>query len=203
MNRLSVVSLALLVAVATIGCALPAQADKAAPSISSISPSTAVASTQGFTLNVFGSNFTGNCVVLWNGSSRPTVTINSNQLQAFISSADIAAAGTAQVAVVNPKPSPVQSNSVPLTIQSSSSLQITTNSLPTAVVQLPYSAAVANSGGVAPYTWKVASGQLPPGLALEAASGAIWGVPGQAGKYSFTAQVTDSSPAPQTAAACR
>jgi hypothetical protein len=199
MNRLSVVSLALLVAVATIGCALPAQADKAAPSISSVSPSSVVATAQGFTLNVFGSNFTGNSVVFWNSSPRPTVTINSSQLQAFISSGDIAAAGTAQVAVVNPKPSPQQSNSVPLTIQSPPLLQITTNSLPSAVVQLPYSAAVANSGGVAPYSWKVASDQLPPGLALDATNGAIAGVPGQSGKYSFTAQVSDSSPTPQTA----
>ncbi len=55
-----------------------------------------------------------------------------------------------------------------------------------------YSSALAASGGVAPYTFSVISGSLPPGLTLNPATGAITGTPTTAGSFSFTAKVTDS-----------
>ncbi len=197
MNRLSIVTLAAVVAITTFGCAVPADAARG-PVISSISPSSVIAGGSGFTLTVNGLWFNGNSSVLWNGSPRPTVTISGTQLLAFVSSADISTVGTVQIYVVDPKPTPQQSNSTSLTINPPP-LTITTSSLPTAIVQLPYSAGVTNSGGIAPYTWRIASGQLPPGLTLNSTNGAINGVPGQTGKYAFTTQVTDSSPTPQTA----
>src|SRR5712692_7827911 len=196
MKRLFAVTLAAVVAIEILGCAAPANAAKG-PVITSISPSSVIAGGPGFTLTVHGSNFNGNSYVLWNGAQRPAVTINGTQVQALISSADTATAGTIQITVVDPKPFPHQSNPTSLSINSVS-LTITTASLPTATVQQPYSAAISNSGGVAPYTWKIASGQLPPGLALDSTSGAINGAPGQSGKCAFTAQVSDSSSTPQT-----
>ncbi|HET9782275.1 MAG TPA: Ig domain-containing protein [Candidatus Dormibacteraeota bacterium] len=50
------------------------------------------------------------------------------------------------------------------------------------------------SGGVAPYTWSVSSGSLPPGLTL-GKEGAVAGTPSSAGSFSFTIQVADAGDA--------
>ncbi len=49
------------------------------------------------------------------------------------------------------------------------------------------------TGGTAPYTWRLASGQLPPGCKLHPHTARISGVPDAAGDYRFTVAVTDSS----------
>jgi hypothetical protein len=75
-------------------------------------------------------------------------------------------------------------------------LKVTTTSLAAATGGKPYSATLAATGGVTPYTWSVSSGSLPPGLSLDSATGVISGTPDVAGTYSFTVTVTDSeSPA--------
>lgn len=47
-------------------------------------------------------------------------------------------------------------------------------------------------GGSAPYTWSIESGELPPGLTLDAARGELDGIAAQTGTYVFTVSVTDS-----------
>ncbi|MGB7208758.1 MAG: carboxypeptidase regulatory-like domain-containing protein [Pyrinomonadaceae bacterium] len=81
-----------------------------APAISNLSPRGAIASGNGFTLKVFGSNFSNTSVVQWNGSDRMTTFINPNELQTAIGPGDIAAIGSASVVVVNPTPSLAPSN---------------------------------------------------------------------------------------------
>jgi len=49
------------------------------------------------------------------------------------------------------------------------------------------------TGGTAPYTWRLAGGELPPGCKLHAHSGNISGLPGAPGEYHFTIAVADSS----------
>lgn len=49
------------------------------------------------------------------------------------------------------------------------------------------------NGGVAPYTWAIASGSLPPGLALDPNSGVVSGTPTWATTYTFALKVTDAS----------
>lgn len=71
----------------------------------------------------------------------------------------------------------------------------TTTSLPDATVGTPYSQTIQISNGTAPYTFSVASGTLPGGLALNASSGAISGTPTSAGAASFTIAVSDGAQA--------
>ena len=70
---------------------------------------------------------------------------------------------------------------------------ITTTSLPSATVAVPYNATVAWSGGAGPYTVALASGALPSGIGL-LSSGVISGIPaGPAGTANFTVRVTDAN----------
>jgi hypothetical protein len=80
------------------------------PSITSLIPASANAGGAAFMLTVRGANFVGTSIVQWNGSSRTTSFLSSTQLTAAISAADIAAAGTASVTVVNPSPGGGTSN---------------------------------------------------------------------------------------------
>ncbi len=63
-----------------------------------------------------------------------------------------------------------------------------------------YSQTLAATGGTAPYTWSVASGMLPAGLALNPTTGVIAGTPTVAAQSSFTVRVTDSKAATATSA---
>jgi len=72
-------------------------------------------------------------------------------------------------------------------------LRITTTALPSGVEGQPYFASLAASGGAVPYSWSVMGGRLPPGLSLDADSGAIVGTPARVEKFSVTVRVTDSS----------
>ena len=75
-----------------------------APSVASLSPSSATTGGPGFTLTVNGSSFTSASVVRWNGSNRTTTFVSASQLTAAIAAADIASAGTAQISVFTPAP---------------------------------------------------------------------------------------------------
>ena len=98
---------------------LPFGINHPVPVLSSLDPSEAVAGGADLTLTVIGSNFVRGAVVQWDGSDRPTTFVNSNRLQAFISSTDIAVTGTAQVTAFNPTPGGGTSNSLPFAISNS------------------------------------------------------------------------------------
>jgi hypothetical protein len=63
-----------------------------------------------FTLIVNGTGFVSGATVYWNGSPRTTTFVSGSQLTVAISAADIAAATTASVTVVNPAPGGGRSN---------------------------------------------------------------------------------------------
>ncbi|MGG1945749.1 putative Ig domain-containing protein [Trinickia sp. NRRL B-1857] len=69
---------------------------------------------------------------------------------------------------------------------------ITTSSLSSATVGASYNQAIAASGGNAPYTFAVVSGNWPPGLSLSS-GGVISGTPTSSGSYAFTIKLTDAA----------
>ena len=70
-------------------------------------------------------------------------------------------------------------------------LVVTTSSLPNGTTGRGTRRCLDAAGGLAPYSWSVIGGGLPPGLSLNAATGGITGTPTTAGHSSFTVQVTD------------
>ena len=71
-------------------------------------------------------------------------------------------------------------------------LQITTSTLPNGQVGAAYNVTLQASGGTAPLTWSISSGQLPAGLALSTA-GVLAGTPTASGTAKPTIGVSDAS----------
>ena len=69
---------------------------------------------------------------------------------------------------------------------------ITTVSLANGTVGVNYSQTLTATGGTTPYTWSIASGTLPAGLALSS-GGVIYGMPFTASTTSATYRVTDAA----------
>lgn len=74
----------------------------AAPSLSSISPTTANAGGAQFTLTVNGSGFVSGGTVKWNGNNLTTTFVSSSQVTAVVPAPNIASAGSAVVTFANP-----------------------------------------------------------------------------------------------------
>jgi hypothetical protein len=79
-----------------------------------------------------------------------------------------------------------------LTVSNPNAPAISTAPLANGTVGVAYSQGLSASGGKAPYSWS-ASGTLPPGLTIDAGTGAISGTPTQKGAFPFTAMVTDAN----------
>ena len=106
-----------------------------APTLTSLSPSSASAGVPAFTLTVNGSNFVSGSVVQWNGAARTTTFVSATQLTAAIPASDIVTAGSAQVRVVNPAGG-----------GTSNALMFTINALSVSPATIP-------AGGIVTATW--------------------------------------------------
>jgi hypothetical protein len=97
--------------------------------------------------------------------------------------------------------SPAQSQTGALTMSiAPTSLTIPATSLPAGQLGSNYSAQLTANGGTPPFTWTVTAGALPPGLSLNAQSGAITGVPGAVvSDTPLTFRIEDSGDPGQTA----
>jgi hypothetical protein len=86
--------------------------------------------------------------------------------------------------------------------QPSEPLAVSSISLPIGVAGGVYWTSLAASGGTPPYTWSLAEGEIPAGLALDA-QGVIRGIPATPGTWQFAARVQDSAIGPASATARR
>src|ERR1019366_8501342 len=107
------------------------------PALSVISPAAAAANSAAFPITVSGTGFLASSQVQWNGSNRTTTFVNSTQLTAAITAADLSTSGTATVTVMNPAPGGGLSGGL--------SFAITSNPAPVASALQPASAVI-NSG---------------------------------------------------------
>jgi hypothetical protein len=73
--------------------------DRNIPTLTALTPSSAVSGDPGFTLIVTGDRFVDGSVVKWNGATKPTQYVSATELRADIASADLTAPGTVPVAV--------------------------------------------------------------------------------------------------------
>jgi sugar lactone lactonase YvrE len=78
--------------------------DNPAPSISSLSPSSAMAGAAAQTLTINGTGFVSTSSVTFNGTTRAATFMNANQLTIQLSSSDLLNPGSYPVTVANPGP---------------------------------------------------------------------------------------------------
>src|SRR5207237_4153713 len=71
------------------------------------------------------------------------------------------------------------------TITIAGNIVITTATLANPVLGTAYTVTLSADGGAPPYNWAIASGSLPNGLSLDAATGRLDGNPSGAGQFSF------------------
>jgi hypothetical protein len=145
-------------------------------------PTISTGTTQSFTATgTYSNGSTQNLTsqVAWTSSSTSVATINS---------AGLATASNAGSTTISATLGAVTASAT-LTVQETP-LTITTTSLPVGDPHEAYTATLAASGALTPYTWSIASGTLPTGLSLASGTGVISGTPLATGTFNFTARVT-------------
>ena len=70
-------------------------------------------------------------------------------------------------------------------------LAVVRQPLPQGKVGKNYRARLRTTGGVAPVSWRIATGPLPRGIRLDRTTGVLAGKPTKAGRYRITVEATD------------
>ena len=171
------------------GAASPANSSVGTSQLTSLVPNAVAAGHAGFLLTVKGVNFSSHSVIVWNGTQQITSFVSSDELTAQISAQSVVQASTVPV-VIKDIQSGQMSNPLALTIADPP--KITTTALPAGQAGVSYSAPLSVSGGVAPFQWSTASGNMPAGLAMDSQTGTISGTTANAGESTVSVAVTDA-----------
>jgi len=164
------------------------------PVLHSLNPLRITAGSAATPLVLYGANFVSGSIVQIDGADRTGTFINSTRLSVTLTAADLAAARGVSVQVQNPSPGGGTSGQIALDV-AAPGLYVSTRSLPPGASGRTYDYALRAEGGIAPYSWALESGALPPGLGLSAA-GVITGtapVVTVDAAFQFEAKVTDST----------
>jgi hypothetical protein len=126
---------------------------------------------------------------VWSGSGLPSgLTLSSGGVISGVAQAS----GTFPVAVtVRDQANGTASATLQLVI--GQQLQIVTQFLPPATVNVPYTTTLVGAGGQPPYSWSAVGGSLAPGLTLNGSTGVLQGTVGVEGTYSFTIRLADAT----------
>ena len=164
------------------------------PTLSSLSPVTAIAESPALTLIVSGTSFISTSIVRWNGNDRNTTFVSETELWASIPASDLASSGTAQVTVFNPAPGGGTSGSLTFTVTATTPLTITTTRLPDTAPGKIFYFRLSATGGVPPYFWGSPS-SFPAGFRMHSDGSISWEVETWTvgTTWPFTASVLDSS----------
>jgi hypothetical protein len=125
--------------------------------------------------------------VSWSLSGAGTLSGQTTSAATYNAPASVTSASTATITATSAFDS---TKTQTLTINLVAPPSITTTSLVNGQVGTAYSASLAATNGIAPYTWSI-SGSLPAGLILSGST--ISGTPTTAGTSNFTVQVKDGS----------
>ena len=127
---------------------------------------------------------------LQSGALPPGVTLSTSG----VLTGTPASEGSYQFVVRAQKDSPFDTETYTLSVRKPVSVTSPLGSgrRPAGEVGVPFRKAFTATGGNGTYTWSLASGALPPGLALDAAGGTITGTPQRPGNFAFALTATDS-----------
>lgn len=139
------------------------------------------------------------CATSLSGSTCGTLSNQTSASVTYTAPSTVTSALSITITATSVKEKSVTAT-VSLTVPANPAITTALGALTAGQVGSTYTATVAVSGGISPYTWSVTSGNLPTGLMLAASSGTISGTPTASGNYTFTLTVTDSgSPTTLTA----
>ncbi|MCE9557788.1 MAG: hypothetical protein K8R88_02440 [Armatimonadetes bacterium] len=120
-----------------ISPSLPFTITNPVPTLTLLSPNSAVAGSGSFSMTLTGTGFNSNSVVRWNGADLATTFGSSTSLTATVPSGNLASAGTALVTVFNPTPGGGTSAALTFTIN---------NPVPVLSTMAPNNAIVGGAG---------------------------------------------------------
>jgi len=161
----------------------------AAAQLVSVTPTSVPAGHAAFQLVAKGTNFSASSQIVWNGAAQPTTFVSSDELTSQIPAAAVAQSSAVTISIKNMQSGEV-SNALSVTVGNPP--EITTTSLPSGRAGASYSAPISVQGGIAPFHWSMASGNLPAGLALNSQTGVIAGTAMDSGDANVSVEVTDS-----------
>ncbi len=185
----------------TMGCSSK-PANSNAVTLTADKPSTI---TQGTVVHITAvvANDTSNAGVTWNTPAHGTLSSITTTSATYTAPALAAGQSVSDTVKATSVTFPSQNMSLTFTVEGAP--QITTTTLPTGTVNGTYSATVNVAGGIAPFSWVIASGALPANLSLSASttnSVIITGIPATVGLSApFTIKATDSTAASTTSGA--